>query len=45
MTNLNVRVLGNKAVFVQYQKDGRALDAAFVDWATFLTWLTQEVRP
>ena len=45
MTNLNVRVLGNGAVFVQYQRDGKAMDAAFVDWIAFLEWLEKEVLP
>lgn len=41
--NLNVRVLGNGAVFVQYGEDGKAKDAAFSDWKTFIDWLTSKV--
>ncbi len=43
MVNLNVRVLDNGAVFVQYQEDGRAKDAAFIDWSVFLEWLAVKV--
>lgn len=43
MVNLNVRVLGNNAIFVQYQKDGRSQDAAFPSWGEFLDWLAKEV--
>lgn len=39
VANLNVRVLTNKAIFVQYQEDGKAKDAAFLTWADFIEWL------
>lgn len=44
IVNLNVRVLGNGAVFVQYGEDGKAKDAAFIDWPTFLKWLEEKVN-
>lgn len=43
IVNLNVRVLSNKAIFVQYQADGKALDAAFPSWQEFLEWLAPQV--
>jgi hypothetical protein len=43
ITNLNVRVLGNGAIFVSYQEDGKAKDAGFVDWHEFIHWLTDKV--
>lgn len=43
MTNLNVRQLSNGAIFAQYQKGGKAYDAAFADWILFVDWLTAEV--
>ena len=43
IVNLNVRVLTNNAVFVQYQEDGKAKDAAFLTWAEFIAWLTAKV--
>lgn len=43
ITNLNVRVLGNGYIFVQYHKDGKANDAAFPNWEVFLSWLRLEV--
>lgn len=42
--NFNVRVLTNGAVFVQYHEDGKAKDAAFMDWSAFIQWLTEAVR-
>ena len=39
MVNMNVRVLGNGAVFVGYQEDGKAKDAAFLGWSEFIEWL------
>ena len=39
MVNMNVRVLGNGAIFVGYQEDGKAKDAAFVGWNQFIEWL------
>lgn len=43
ITNLNVRVLGNTAVFVQYQEDGKMKDAGFATWMLFLRWLEEKV--
>jgi hypothetical protein len=43
ITNLTVRVLGNNAVFVQYHEDGKAKDAAFMDWKAFIVWLEGKV--
>lgn len=43
MTNLTIRVLGNGHILVQYQKDGKALDAGFSDWNKFIVWLSEEV--
>lgn len=43
ITNLNVRVLGNGAVFVQYAEDGKAKDAAFLTWEAFIAWLEDKV--
>ncbi len=44
IANLNVRELGNGAVLVQYQEDGKAYDAGFDSWASFITWITATVR-
>ncbi|MDB4552342.1 hypothetical protein N9016_01730 [bacterium] len=41
---MNIRVLGNGAVFVQYQENGKAEDAAFPSWKEFLEWLTEKVQ-
>lgn len=43
IVNLNVRVLTNKAIFVQYLEDGKAKDAAFTDWLLFVEWLAKTV--
>lgn len=43
MTNVNIRVLGNGAVFVQYQEDGKSKDAAFPDWETAINWIRDKV--
>jgi hypothetical protein len=43
MVNLNVRVLSNGAIFVQYQEQGKSKDAAFLTWAEFIKWLTDQV--
>lgn len=42
IVNLNVRVCTNGAIFVQYSKGGKALDAAFIDWQGFISWLSLE---
>lgn len=39
LVNMNVRVLGNGAVFVGYNEEGKAKDAAFVGWDEFIKWL------
>jgi hypothetical protein len=41
--NMNVRVLGNNAIFVQYLADGKSHDAAFPSWKEFLKWLKPQV--
>lgn len=43
VVNLNVRVLGNGHIFVQYQEDGKARDAGFPHWFAFLDWLRIKV--
>lgn len=43
VANLNIRVLTNNAIFVQYQEDGKAKDAAFISWTEFLYWLSDTV--
>lgn len=43
--NYNIRVLGNGAVFVQYLENGKACDAAFMNWGDFITWLSGKVLP
>jgi hypothetical protein len=35
ITNLNIRVLGNGHIFVQYQMNGKAHDAGFDGWVSF----------
>lgn len=45
MVNLNVRVLGNGAILVQYQEDGKQFDAGFTTWAVFIAWLKDRVTP
>lgn len=45
ITNLNARVLGNGAVYVQYQQDGKAKDAGFTDWNSFVGWLAMVLKP
>lgn len=37
--NVNARKLGNDAIFVSYQVDGKALDAAFQNWEAYVEWL------
>lgn len=45
ITNLNVRVCNeNNAIFLQFQEDGRAKEAAFPDWTSFLNWLAEKVH-
>lgn len=44
ITNLNVRKLGNSAVLVQYQEDGKSKDAGFMCWVDFITWLTSALE-
>lgn len=41
--NVNARKLGNGAIFVQYQQDGKAKDAAFSSWDEYVAWLKAEV--
>lgn len=45
MTNLNIRVLSNGAIFAQYHSgpQGKAYDAAFLTWESFIQWLQAEV--
>lgn len=43
IVNLNIRVLGNGALLVQYQEDGKAKDAAYPNWEEFILWLTKIV--
>lgn len=43
IVNLNVRVLSNDAIFVQYQENGKALDAAFMTWEDYIAWLSAKV--
>lgn len=44
LVNLNVRKLGNDAVLVQYQEDGKAKDAAFPSWDELVAWLKGKVE-
>lgn len=44
MTNVNVRVLTNGAIFVQYQEQGKAKDAAFMTWQEFIDWLSLQLN-
>lgn len=44
ITNVNIRILGNKHVFVQYQRDGKAYDAGFKDWQEFIEWLKEQTN-
>ncbi len=44
LTNLNVRKLGNGAVLVQYQEDGKSRDAGFASWNLFLMWLDAKLN-
>jgi hypothetical protein len=44
MFNLNIRVLGNGHILVQYNRDGKAFDAGFNDWNTFIAWLRENTR-
>ena len=41
--NFNVRLCDNDAVFVQYQHNGGAKEAAFVGWPEFIAWLQEQV--
>lgn len=43
IVNINARKLTNDAIFVQYQQDGRAKDAAFISWDEFIIWFKAEV--
>lgn len=44
LVNLNVRKLGNNAILVQYQEDGKAKDAAFLSWIDFIAWLQIKIE-
>lgn len=41
IVNVNIRVLGNQHLLVQYQEDGKAKDCGFPDWDSFIHWLKQ----
>lgn len=41
--NINARQLDNKAIYVQYQQDGKAKDAAFPSWPDFVLWLQKQI--
>jgi UDP-N-acetylmuramyl tripeptide synthase len=43
VSNVNVRITNNNAVYVDYSKNGKALNAAFMTWADFIKWLSAEV--
>jgi len=43
ITNINVRVLGNGHILVQYQENGKAKDAGFSNWHDFSDWLLGKV--
>jgi hypothetical protein len=40
IANINIRVLGNGYLLVQYQEDGKAKDAGFADWGAFINWIS-----
>jgi hypothetical protein len=44
MTNIQIRVLTNGAIFVQYQEQGKSKDAAFMTWPEFINWLSLQVN-
>jgi hypothetical protein len=44
IANVNIRVLGNGAIFVQYQEDGKSKDAAFPTWEIAIKWLHEKVQ-
>jgi hypothetical protein len=44
IVNINARVTGNAAVYVQYQEDGKAKDAAFVSWLEFINWMEDKFK-
>jgi hypothetical protein len=39
IANLNIRTLGNKAIYVRYDEDGKSKDAGFINWVAFILWL------
>jgi len=41
--NFNTRQLSNGAIFVQYQENGKAYDAAFPTWNEYIDWLAKKV--
>jgi hypothetical protein len=38
---INIRILTNKRIFIQYSKNRKSEDAAFNDWKEFIDWLYQ----
>lgn len=44
LANINIRVLSNETIYAQYQKDGRAFEASWGTWASFIEWLASEVE-
>jgi hypothetical protein len=43
MVNINVRVLSNGFIFVNYQQEGKAYNAAFLSWKEFIEWLGDNI--
>lgn len=43
ITNLNARRLGNGAIVVSWQEDGKAHDAGFLSWEEFAKWLSTKI--
>jgi hypothetical protein len=44
MVNVNARLCTDGSVYVQYQEDGKARDAALPDWQAFTTWMERKVH-
>lgn len=43
IVHLNLRILTDKTIFIQYQIDGKAKDGSFISWNEFIKWLQDNV--
>lgn len=43
IVNINIRVLHNKAVYVQFTENAKNHEMAFAGWAEFFVWFQPKV--